>query len=113
MGAEADLVEKITKLLDKKDSFSLIVGEDLYTHPRAENIAKLLGLIERFTAFSLVIIPSRTNTLGVSLICDLDDAKGNFTSFGYNVKGDFTLSALGKVILQCLRLTNKKEHSRP
>lgn len=95
IGAEADLIEKITKLLDKKDSFSLIAGEDLYTHPRAENIAKLLGLIERFTAFSLVIIPSRTNTLGVSLICDLDDAKGNFT-LGYNVKGDFTLSALGK-----------------
>ncbi|ATB68305.1 NADH-ubiquinone oxidoreductase chain G [Sulfurospirillum diekertiae] len=95
IGAEADLVEKITKLLDKKDSFSLIAGEDLYNHPRAENIAKLLGLIERFTAFKLVIIPSRTNTLGVSLICDLDEQKGNFT-LGYNVKGDFTLSALGK-----------------
>lgn len=95
IGAEADLVEKITKLLDKKDSFSLIAGEDLYTHPRAENIAKLLGLIERFTAFKLVIIPSRTNTLGVSLICDLDEQKGNF-SLGYNVKGDFTLSSLGK-----------------
>ncbi|WP_333803031.1 NADH-quinone oxidoreductase subunit G [Sulfurospirillum sp.] len=95
IGAEADLVEKITKLLDKKDSFSLIVGEDLYTHPRAENIAKLLGFIERFTAFSLVINPSRTNTLGVSLICDLDEKKGSF-SLGYNVKGDFTLSALGK-----------------
>jgi NADH-quinone oxidoreductase subunit G len=94
IGAEADLVEKITKFLDKKDSFSLIAGEDLYTHPRAGNIAKLLGLIERFTAFKLVIIPSRTNTLGVSLICDLDDAKGNF-SLGYNVKGDVTLSALG------------------
>lgn len=95
IGAEADLVEKITKLLDKKESFSLIAGEDLFNHPRAENIAKLLGLIERFTAFKLVIIPSRTNTLGVSLICDLDEQKGNF-SLGYNVKGDFTLSALGK-----------------
>ncbi len=95
IGAEVDLVEKITKLLDKKDSFSLIAGEDLFNHPRAENIAKLLGLIERFTAFQLVIIPSRTNTLGVSLICDLDEHKGNFT-LGYNVKGDFTLSALGK-----------------
>jgi len=95
IGAEADLVEKITKLLDKKDSFSLIAGEDLFNHPRAENIAKLLGLIERFTAFKLVIIPSRTNTLGVSLLCDLDDTKGNF-SLGYNVKGNFTLSSLGK-----------------
>ena len=95
IGAESDLIEKITKLLDKKDSFSLIAGEDLYTHPRASNIAKLLGLIERFTPFSVMIVPSKTNTLGVSLICDLDEARGNFT-LGYNVKGDFTLSALGK-----------------
>jgi len=95
IGAEADLIEKITKLLDKKDNFSLIVGEDLYTHPRAMNIAKLLGLIERFTPFKLLMIPSRTNTLGVALICDLDESKGDFT-LGYNVKGDFTLSALGK-----------------
>ena len=95
IGAEADFTEKITKLLDKKDSFSLIAGEDLYTHPRSHNIAKLLGLIERFTPFSVVIIPSKTNTLGVSLICDLDETSGNFT-LGYNVKGDFTLSSLGK-----------------
>ena len=95
IGADEDLCEKITKLLDKKDSFSLIVGEDVYQHPRAANIAKLLGLIERFTPFSIVIIPSKTNTLGVSLICDLDEEKGKFT-LGYNVKGDFTLSALGK-----------------
>lgn len=107
IGAEADLVEKITKLLDKKDTFSLIVGEDLYNHPRSENIAKLLGLIERFTAFKLLIIPSRTNTLGVSLICDLDEAKGNFT-LGYNVKGDFTLSALGKSDLDMPSLTQQE-----
>jgi len=95
IGAEADLIEKITKLLDKKDTFSLIAGEDLYTHERAENIAKLLGLIERCTPFDVIIVPSKTNTLGVSLLCELDEARGNFT-LGYNVKGDFTLSSLGK-----------------
>ena len=95
IGAEADLGEKIAKLLDKKDTFSVIAGEDLYRHPRAHNIAKLLGLIERFTPFSVVIVPSKTNTLGVSLICDLDEQKGAFT-LGYNVKADVTLSALGK-----------------
>ena len=94
IGAEADLNEKIEKLLDKKDTFSLIAGEDLYCHPKAENIAKLLGMIEKYTAFSVVIIPSRTNTLGIALICDLDEEKGKFT-LGYNVKADFTLSALG------------------
>ena len=95
IGAEADVIEKITKLLDKKDRFSLIVGEDLYRHPRAHAIAKLLGFIERFTPFDIMIIPSRTNTLGVALICDLDETAGEHV-LGYNVKGDFTLSALGK-----------------
>ena len=95
VGAPVDLVEKMLKLADKKERFSLIVGEDVYQHPRSKNIAKLLGLIERFSPFRVMMIPSKTNTLGVSLICDLDDQRGNVT-LGYNIKGDFTLSSLGK-----------------
>ena len=90
-----DKGEEVEALLAKKDTFSLIVGEDLYSHPEAKNLANLLGLIERYTNFSVLVIPTRTNTLGVSLICELDEAKGDFT-LGYNVKGDFTLSSLGK-----------------
>ena len=93
--APVDLVEKMLKLADKKERFSLIVGEDVYQHPRSKNIAKLLGLIERFSPFHVMMIPSKTNTLGVSLICDLDDQRGNFT-LGYNIKSDFTLCSLGK-----------------
>ncbi len=84
----------MTKMLAKKDTFSLIVGEDLYSHPRAENLAKLLGMIDRCTAFSVTIIPSQTNTLGVSLICELDEEAGSKV-LGYNEAGDFVLSALG------------------
>jgi len=73
---------------------TLILGEDLYTHPRDENIAKLAGLIDRFTDFDVMIIPPKTNTLGVALICDLDEEAGEFV-IGYNTKGDFTLSSLG------------------
>jgi len=94
IGVDEDFGEKIEKLFAKKDSFSLIVGEDLYCHPKSRNLAKLLGLIERYTDFSIVIIPSQTNTLGVSLICDLNKKKGEFT-LGYNTKGDISLSALG------------------
>ncbi len=90
-----DFSEKLPKLLAKKDTFSLIAGEDLYNHPKSKNLAKLLGLIEKYTDFSVLIIPSQTNTLGVSLICDLSKNRGEFT-LGYNVKADVTLSALGK-----------------
>lgn len=95
VGANDDFSEKLEKLLAKKDSFSLIAGEDLYNHPKSKNLAKLLGMIERYTDFSVVIIPSQTNTLGASMICDLNKKKGKF-SLGYNIKGDLSLSALGK-----------------
>ena len=84
----------LKKMLAKKDTFSLIIGEDAYTHKNSKNIAKLAGAVDRYTDFSVVVIPTSTNTLGVSLICDLDEQKGE-NILGYNEKGDFTLSALG------------------
>ncbi len=95
---EEEIEEIMQRLARKKrlreDRCTLILGEDLYTHPRAENIAKLAGLIDRFTDFEVMLIPPKTNSLGVALICDLDEEAGEYT-IGYNVKGDFTLSALG------------------
>jgi NADH-quinone oxidoreductase subunit G len=92
--APKNFTESLEKFLAKKENFSLIVGPDLYTHPKAKNLARLVALLEKYSAFKLVMIPSLTNTLGVSLICDLDDENAKFT-VGYNTKGDFTLSALG------------------
>ncbi len=94
LGAPDNFNESLTKFLKKADAFSLIVGPDCYTHPNAKNIARLCALIEKYSDFKLVMIPTLTNTLGVSLICDLDDEAGNYT-IGYNAEGDFMLSALG------------------
>jgi NADH-quinone oxidoreductase subunit G len=82
-------------MLDKKDSFSLIVGEDLIFHPQSANLAKLCGLIQKYTPFKIMVIPPQTNTLGVSLICTLADQAEGFV-VGYNEKADFELSALGE-----------------
>ncbi|DAB29167.1 MAG TPA: ferredoxin [Sulfurimonas sp. UBA12504] len=92
--AEKSFEEELDKNLKKKDAFSLIVGPDFYTHPNAKNLARLVALVEKYSDFEVVMIPPLTNSLGVALICELDDAKGAFT-IGYNTKGDFTLSALG------------------
>lgn len=94
IGSSETLLETIDGMLAKKDTFSLIVGEDLITHPNCENLAKLCGLIERYTDFCVLVIPSQTNTLGVSLICDLDEEASGYC-VGYNVKAHFQLSALG------------------
>jgi NADH-quinone oxidoreductase subunit G len=94
INADASLLDTIEAMKAKKDSFSLILGEDLITHPNSQNLAKLAAMIEKYTQFKVLIIPTSTNTLGVSLICDLDEVGGNY-SIGYNTKADFQLSALG------------------
>ncbi|MCK5295132.1 MAG: 4Fe-4S dicluster domain-containing protein, partial [Arcobacteraceae bacterium] len=88
---EFELIQ--TKLIRRKNK-TIIIGTDLYAHPRAINIAKLVGLIDKYTDFNIMLIPSQTNTLGVSLLCDLDgDVKGNIV--GYNELGNFTISNSG------------------
>ncbi len=82
------------KMIKKKENFTLMVGEDFYYHPRAENLAKLIALIEKTSDIDLVMAPTKSNALGVALICDLDDSQSGYT-VGYNEKGDFRLSGLG------------------
>lgn len=87
-------LEALRRSLIKKSGFSLVIGSDLYAHPRAAQIAKLLALLEKYADFNVVCVPPAGNAMGVSLICDLDDeAEGK--SVGYNAAADFTLSALG------------------
>ncbi len=95
LNAPKDFEENMEKFLKKKDAFSLIVGPDLYTHPASKNLARLCALIEKYTDFSLVMIPALANTLGVAQICELDDEAGSY-AVGYNTEADFVLSALGE-----------------
>jgi len=87
-------LEVLRKSLIKKSGFSLVVGSDLYAHPRAAQIAKVLALLEKYADFNVVCVPPAGNAMGVSLICDLDDESEGKT-VGYNAAADFTLSALG------------------
>ncbi len=94
IGADESLLETLEKQLEKKDTFSLVIGEDCITHPNSENVAKLAGMVEKYTDFKVMVVPTQTNTLGVSLLCDLDETVTGKT-VGYNMKADFQLSALG------------------
>ncbi|MBU1642804.1 NADH-quinone oxidoreductase subunit G [bacterium] len=94
VNAPKDFSQSMEKLLNKKDTFALMVGPDFYSHPNAANLARLVALVEKYTDFSVTMIPEKGNTLGVAMICELDAEAGSYT-VGYNVKGDFTLSALG------------------
>ncbi|RXK04995.1 NADH-quinone oxidoreductase subunit G [Halarcobacter bivalviorum] len=102
------LLELIELLREKKDKFSLIIGEDLIHNENYETLGKLCGLIDKYTAFDVVILPPQTNSLGVSLICDnLYEKESGFT-LGYNEKADFELSALGEADLDIPALNQQE-----
>jgi NADH-quinone oxidoreductase subunit G len=95
LGGNAEkFADAFDKMMKKKENFSLMVGEDLYFHENAENIAKLIALLESTSAVKVAMIPPKSNSLGVALICDLDYEAEGYT-IGYNESGDFRLSALG------------------
>jgi NADH-quinone oxidoreductase subunit G len=91
-----DEMATLKKSLVRTKKRTLILGADLIAHAKAENIARLAGLIEKNTDFKVMIVSPSTNTLGVSLICDLDEDDKSVASVGYNAEGAFTLSSLGE-----------------
>ncbi len=75
-------------------NYVLVIGNDLIAHERVLNIAKLAAIIEKYSTFSLVVVPNEVNTLGVSLIADLDTDEDINDVVGYNAKGNFLISSL-------------------
>lgn len=84
--------ETLADELAEEGEVLLVVGADLFNHAKAINIARILGMIDRYSDLKVVMLSSEVNTLGVSLICELDEmAEGQ--SIGVNVQGDYTLSS--------------------
>ncbi len=94
LGGSDNFAETFEKMMKKKENFSLIIGEDLYFHPRARNLSRLVALIEDVCDMNLVMIPPRTNSLGVAMICNLDEEESGYI-VGYNEHGHFRLGARG------------------
>ena len=87
-------LEEISRRQIRRKNKTLIIGTDIFGHKNVKNIAKLVALIDLYTDFNILVIPSATNTLGVSLICDLDEQEDGHV-VGYNVKGDYTIASYG------------------
>ncbi len=83
----------MSKSFTRAENKVLILGSDLFAHDRSDNIAKFSALIEKYSEYSLVIVPTEINTLGVSLICDLDVDEDIENVVGYNAKGDFVIAS--------------------
>lgn len=87
-------IDFMMKSFSRAKNRVLIIGNDLIAHKRSDNIAKLAAMIEKYSSFSLVVVPSEVNTLGASLICDLDKDEDIIDVVGYNAKGNFIISSL-------------------
>jgi len=89
-----DELKAMTKSFARAQNKILIVGSDVFAHTCAINIAKLAAMIEKYSEFSLVVIPSEVNTAGVSLIAKLDSDENLDNVVGYNAHGEFIISSL-------------------
>jgi len=87
---------RIEKSLRRKKRKTLVIGSDVLNHNRAQNIARLAALIETYTDFSLVVVPQNVNTVGVSLVCDLDRDETIAGVVGYNARGDFVIGSFAQ-----------------
>jgi len=99
---------QISKSLRRAQRKTLIIGSDVLSHKRASNIARLCALIETATDFSLVVIPQTVNTVGVSLICDLDRDEEIADVVGYNAYGDFVLGSFGECTMEMPSLNQQE-----
>lgn len=82
--------DKVAQILDKKTTFALVIGEDFYYEENALELAALSGMIAKYTNFKVILLPPKTNSLGVAKICKFDTPKEGLV-FGYNESGDFTM----------------------
>ena len=89
-----DELECMRELLQRGQKQVFIIGSDIFAHKRAKNIAKFAALIEKYTEFSLLIVPTEVNSVGVSLTCSLDVDENIGNIIAYNAEGDFIMSSL-------------------
>ena len=82
----------VPALSEGKSKFTLILGSDFYTDENANLLAALTGVIVRATPFRVMLIPPRTNSLGVAKICTLTSEKKPGKTLGYNENGDYKFS---------------------
>lgn len=100
--------ERIAKTFARAKRKTLVIGSDVLTHKRAANIARLCAMIETYSEFSVVVVPTSVNTVGVSLICDLDVDNGGGNVIGYNAAGDYTMGSLSDTMFK-LPALNQQE----
>ncbi len=99
---------RIAKTFGRAKRKTLVIGSDVLNHKRAANISRLCAMIETYTEFSVVVIAPSVNTIGVSLICDLDIDNGGEKVVGYNADGSYTMGSYDEAMLKLPSLNSQE-----
>jgi NADH-quinone oxidoreductase subunit G len=89
-------LEKIFSIGKKSKKRVIIIGSDLIAHVQRENIARFLGVIQKFSNIKILLVPEESNSLGVAKICQLDEKESGNT-VGYNMNGNYIISSLKNI----------------
>ena len=101
----------MSKIFTRAKTKTLVAGADLFSHPRAKQIAVLLGVIERFSEYKVLLVPQDINTLGAALLAKLDTKEEVEHTVGYNTQGDFSISSLDNNADLLVAALNQQEGS--
>ncbi|WP_187844660.1 NADH-quinone oxidoreductase subunit G [Helicobacter pylori] len=97
-GINLETYEKILALLQKSNNTLLVVGEEIYSHKQAHNIAKMLRLLAQKSTVKLILIPPSANALGIASICQLSEEVFEHEKIvGIRAQGDFTINSDDRV----------------
>lgn len=97
-GINLETYEKILALLQKSNNTLLVVGEEIYSHKQAHNIAKMLRLLAQKSAIKPILIPPSANALGIASICELSEEIFEHEKIvGIRTQGDFTINSDDRV----------------
>lgn len=101
-------LDRIARSMKRAKRKTLVIGSDVVTHVRAANIARLCAMVETYTDYALVVVAPSVNTIGVSLICDLDAPSEGGSVVGYNAPGDYLIGSQSDAALK-LPALNQQE----
>ncbi|PAF42197.1 2Fe-2S iron-sulfur cluster-binding protein [Helicobacter sp. 11S03491-1] len=90
--AEEEL-ENLREIFKQSKNPVLFIGYELFYHQHSQQIAYMLGLIEKYTPIKIIVLSPSGNAIGISLICNLDeDTCENKGVIGYKTQGEFVLN---------------------
>ncbi|BCZ18470.1 hypothetical protein NHP190012_01120 [Helicobacter sp. NHP19-012] len=85
--------EKIKALIEKAPSIALLIGPEIYAHPKAKNIALMLQEASKLDKLKIFLIPPTSNALGIVSLCTLEKDSKASPSVGVRTKGDFVIDS--------------------